>query len=92
MKLPKEFIDINLAFSRVPGQPKRYVQDLIHARAADVAKRLADENCYIYVCGLKGMEDGVAAAFRDVCRQNGMDWDALQPALRERGRYHLETY
>ena len=33
MKLPKEFIDINLAFSRVAGQPKQYVQDLIRARA-----------------------------------------------------------
>ena len=29
MKLPRDFIDINLAFSRVPGQPKQYVQDLI---------------------------------------------------------------
>ena len=32
-KLPKDFIDINFAFSRVPGQPKRYVQDLIRAAA-----------------------------------------------------------
>jgi benzoyl-CoA 2,3-dioxygenase component A len=92
MKLPKDFIDINLAFSRVSGQPKQYVQDLIRTRAADVARLLADENCYVYVCGLKGMEDGVAAAFRDVCAQRGMDWDALLPQLRERGRYHLETY
>ena len=37
MKLPKDFIDINLAFSRVPGQPKQYVQDLIRARADKVA-------------------------------------------------------
>src|SRR2546423_4661395 len=29
MKLPKAFIDINLAFSRVPGKQKQYVQDLI---------------------------------------------------------------
>jgi hypothetical protein len=25
--LPKDFIDINFAFSRTPGQPRRYVQD-----------------------------------------------------------------
>ena len=92
MKLPKDFIDINLAFSRVPGQPKRYVQDLIRARDADVARRLADDDCFIYVCGLKGMEDGVAQAFRDVCARHAMDWDAMLPRLRERGRYHLETY
>ena len=38
MKLPRDFIDINLAFSRVPGQPKRYVQDLIRERDDDVVR------------------------------------------------------
>jgi elongation factor G len=33
-KLPKDFIDINLAYSREPGQPKRYVQDLMRERSA----------------------------------------------------------
>ncbi|MDQ6620163.1 MAG: benzoyl-CoA 2,3-epoxidase subunit BoxA, partial [Pseudomonadota bacterium] len=37
MKLPKEFIDINFAFSRVPGEPKRYVQDRIRERSPEVA-------------------------------------------------------
>ena len=92
MKLPKDFIDINLAFSRVPDKKKQYVQDLISARSSAVARLLADENCFIYVCGLKGMEEGVAEAFREVCRQHAMNWDELLPALREQGRYHLETY
>jgi benzoyl-CoA 2,3-dioxygenase component A len=92
MKLPKAFIDINLAFSRVPGKQKQYVQDLIRERSADVARFLGDENCYIYICGLKGMETGVAEAFHDVCRRHAMDWEALLPSLREKGRYHLETY
>ena len=92
MKLPKDFIDINFAFSRVPGQPKCYVQDLIRRRGDDVARLLRDEQCFIYVCGLKGMEDGVADAFRDICRRYGMDWEALLPELRGAGRYHLETY
>ncbi|HSW18521.1 MAG TPA: benzoyl-CoA 2,3-epoxidase subunit BoxA, partial [Ramlibacter sp.] len=38
--LPKDFIDVNLAFSRAPGQPKRYVQDLMRERAADLAPLL----------------------------------------------------
>jgi benzoyl-CoA 2,3-epoxidase subunit A len=92
MKLPAEFIDINFAFSRVPGQPKHYVQDLIRRRGNDVARLLRDDQCFIYVCGLKSMEDGVAQAFADICREHGMDWNALQPVLRESGRYHLETY
>ena len=92
LKLSKDFIDINFAFSRVPGQPKCYVQNRIRERSDDVARLLGDANCYVYICGLKGMEIGVADAFRDVCRQHAMDWDALLPALRGEGRYHLETY
>ena len=92
LKLPKDFIDINFAFSRVPGEPKQYVQDLIRRRGDDVARLLRDEQCFIYICGLKGMEEGVAEAFRDICRQHAMDWDTLLPELRSKGRYHLETY
>ena len=92
MKLPKDFIDINFAFSRVPGQPKQYVQDRIRERHDDVWRQLNDENCYIYLCGLKGMEKGVDEAFRDICRQHGGDWDKLLPQLREKSRYHIETY
>ena len=92
LKLPKDFIDTNFAFSRVPGQPKVYVQDRIRERADKVARMLQDENCYVYVCGVKGMEAGVAEAFRDVCRMYGVDWDALSPALLGKGRLHVETY
>lgn len=90
--LAKDFIDTNLAFSRVPGQPKQYVQDLIRARGDDVAQLLRDDNCYIYVCGLKGMEQGIDEAFREICRNHGIDWDVLLPELRAKRRYHVETY
>jgi benzoyl-CoA 2,3-epoxidase subunit A len=92
LKLPKDFIDINFAFSRVPDQPKCYVQDRIRERSVDVARLLADENCFVYICGLKSMEQGVDDAFHDVCRRHDMDWETLLPALRAEGRYHLETY
>ena len=92
MKLPREFIDVNLAFSRVPGEPKRYVQDVIRQRADAVANLLRDENCYIYLCGLKGMEAGVDEAFADVCREHGMDWKIVLDQCKRASRYHLETY
>src|SRR5947207_15254801 len=59
MKLPREFIDINLAFSRVPGQDKHYVQDLIRVRGDDVLRHLENEHCFVFVCRLKGKEEGV---------------------------------
>ncbi len=92
MKLPRDFIDINLALSREPGQPKRYVQDLIRERAAHVRDLLSDRNTCIYVCGLKGMEIGVLDALREVVVQSGEDWSILHEALRREGRLHFETY
>ncbi|MGY8524774.1 benzoyl-CoA 2,3-epoxidase subunit BoxA [Paracidovorax citrulli] len=90
--LPRDFIDINLAFSRVPGEPKRYVQDAMRERVADLAPLLADPDTYVYVCGLKAMEEGVVLALRDVAEQSGIAWEPLAAALKEQGRLHLETY
>ena len=90
--LPKDFIDINLAFSRTPGQPKRYVQDLMRERAADLAALLRDGNSHFYVCGLKSMEEGVVMALRDIANESGADWETLGNTLKREGRLHLETY
>ena len=91
-KLPKDFIDINFAFSRTPGQPKRYVQDAMRERAADLVALLKDPNTYFYVCGLKSMEEGVVLALHDVATQAGLNWDQVGTALKKEGRLHLETY
>jgi benzoyl-CoA 2,3-dioxygenase component A len=91
-KLSTGFIHINLAFSRAPGQAKLYVQDLIRTKAEEVAGLLVSEQTYVYICGLKGMEQGVDDAFREVCQQHGVNWDDLLPELRASGRYHVETY
>jgi benzoyl-CoA 2,3-dioxygenase component A len=90
--LPHDFIEINLAFSRTPGQPKKYVQDAMRERAADLAKLLADPNAYFYVCGLKAMEEGVVLALHDVAKAAGLDWDMLGAEMKKQGRLHLETY
>lgn len=90
--LPKDFIDSNFAFSRTAGQPKRYVQDVMRERAADIAPLLTDPNAYFYVCGLKAMEEGVVATLRDVATQAGLDWETVAAGLKKQGRLHLETY
>ena len=90
--LPKDFIDINLAFSRTAGQPRRYVQDLMRGRAADLAALLRDGNSHFYVCGLKSMEEGVVMALRDIASESGLDWNTVGATLQREGRLHLETY
>jgi benzoyl-CoA 2,3-dioxygenase component A len=90
--LPKDFIDINFAFSRAPGQPRRYVQDAMRERAADLGRLLADANSHFYVCGLKSMEEGVVLALREIAVQAGLDWESVGGELKRQGRLHLETY
>lgn len=90
--LPKDFIDTNFAFSRTAGQPKRYVQDLMRERAADLLPLLTDPNAFFYVCGLKAMEEGVVLALKEVAEQAGLDWAAVGASLKQQGRLHLETY
>ncbi len=91
-KLPKDFIDVNLAFSRQPDKPRKYVQDLMRERQTDLLELLRSEDTYIFVCGVKGMEAGVLEVLQEVALAGGMDWGELHSTLRQKGRLHLETY
>ena len=90
--LPKDFIDINFAFSRVANEPKRHVQDAMRERASDLVRLLQDPDTCFYVCGLKAMEEGVVSTLRDIATQAGLDWNAIGSRLKREGRLHLETY
>jgi benzoyl-CoA 2,3-dioxygenase component A len=91
-KLPKEFIEIHFAFSRLAGKPRRYVQDVIREQAAGVGALLEDPQTCIYVCGVRGMEAGVLEALALAAGTRGLDWELLQARLRQEGRLHLETW
>lgn len=90
--LPKDFIDINFAFSREKSSPKKYVQDCMRERSADLARLLIYYNAYFYVCGLKAMEEGVVLALRDIAEDAKLDWLSVSEPLKLGGRLHLETY
>jgi benzoyl-CoA 2,3-epoxidase subunit A len=90
--LPSDFIDVNLAFSRAPGQPKRHVQDLMRERSRELGELLMDPETFVYVCGIARMEAGVLLALRDAAEDAGLEWAGFSAALRREGRLHLETY
>ena len=69
--LPKDLNDISFAFSRTPGQPRRYKQHALRERASDAARLLAYSNAFFYVCGLKAMEESVVLALKDIATQIG---------------------
>jgi len=91
-KAPKTLLDQELVFSRLPDKPKEYVQDHMRSRAADLAALLARDTTHIYMCGLRGMEEGVEASFDAICRDNGLAWEACRARMRDEGRFHVETY
>ncbi len=91
-KVPASLLHQELVYSRLPGQPKEYVQARLLARAADLAALLGRDTTYIYVCGLKGLEAGVEDAFVQICAQHRLDWPSLRAAMLAAGRYHVETY
>ncbi len=91
-KVPESLLTRHFCYSRVPGQPRTYVQDRIRSEGPRVAALLDDPHTHVYICGLRGMESGVDEAFADVCRLSALDWTAVKASLRESGRYHVETY
>jgi len=91
-KLPDSLLAKHLVFSRVSGQPKEYVQDRMLAEAEQVAALIGDPRTHIYICGLRGMEEGVEKAFISIAESIGLPWLAQRDAIREDGRYHVETY
>ena len=91
-KVPEKLLEKHFAYSRVPGEPKTYVQDMMRQQAGSLAELLGNDATHIYVCGLKGMEQGVDAALDDICRGAGKKWADIRTGMRDNGRYHVETY
>jgi benzoyl-CoA 2,3-dioxygenase component A len=91
-KVPAGLLEQELVFSRVPGQPKEYVQDRMRERADQMAALLGRPGLHIYICGLRGLEEGVELALTEVGRAHGIDWLALRDRMVEEGRFHVETY
>ncbi|WP_322867035.1 benzoyl-CoA 2,3-epoxidase subunit BoxA [Aquicoccus sp. G2-2] len=91
-KVPDRLLKKHMVFSRIPGTDKEYVQDRMMVEQEAIAEIIADPKTHVFVCGLKGMELGVDQAFANIAESAGISWNAARDAMREEGRYHVETY
>jgi benzoyl-CoA 2,3-epoxidase subunit A len=91
-KVPEKLLIKRFAYSRIPGEPKTYVQDAMRREQMLIAGFIDSPATHIYICGLKGMEQGVDAALDDICCGAAIEWTELRAAMRQSGRYHVETY
>ncbi|MDO5528550.1 MAG: benzoyl-CoA 2,3-epoxidase subunit BoxA [Paracoccus sp. (in: a-proteobacteria)] len=91
-KVPDRVLRKHMVFSRIQGAPKEYVQDRLLTEEEAVAEMLQDPATHIYVCGLRGMEEGVEKAMTTIAETFGVQWASLRDQMRGEGRYHVETY
>ena len=91
-KLPDALIEKHLVYSRLPDQPREYVQDRMRRQVDGLANLLQQPQTYLYICGLKDMENGVEEALGEVCLRHHLNWQDLKTSMRATGRYHVETY
>ncbi|NJP10579.1 MAG: ferredoxin-NADP reductase [Leptolyngbyaceae cyanobacterium RU_5_1] len=71
---------------------RMYIQHRVAEHAEELWQLLKQPKTHTYICGLKGMEDGIDAAFSVVAAKEGIEWKEYQRQMKRAGRWHVETY
>jgi len=97
-ELQRQFPDnfrLTCAISREEKNPeggKMYIQDRIKEKADDLWPLIQKPNTHTYICGLKGMEDGIDQGMSAAAGKFGVDWSEYQKQLKKEHRWHVEMY
>jgi ferredoxin--NADP+ reductase len=86
---------LTYAISREQKNPeggRMYIQHRVAEHAEEIWEKLKSAKTHVYMCGLKGMEDGIDEALGAVASKNGIEWKEYQRQLKKEGRWHVETY
>ncbi|XP_062815325.1 nitric oxide synthase, inducible [Anolis carolinensis] len=91
------FQGIHTAYSREPGRPKVYVQDLLQkALASKVCQLLHEEEGHLYVCGDVRMARAVAKTMKEMfAKQLGLTEEQAEDycfQLKRQKRYHEDIF
>ncbi|PZO59928.1 MAG: ferredoxin-NADP reductase [Phormidesmis priestleyi] len=71
---------------------RMYIQHRVAENAEKLWKMVQDEKTYVYICGLKGMEDGIDEAMAAESAKDGVDWSEYRRTLKKAHRWNVETY
>lgn len=69
-----------------------YVQHRMAEQVEALWDRINAPGSYLFVCGLKGMEQGIESVFEARAAGLGRSWPELRDELSRHGRYLIETY
>jgi ferredoxin--NADP+ reductase len=71
---------------------RMYVQHRLSEHGEALWPLLAAADTTVYICGLKGMEDGINQALTELASRHGVDWTERREELKKAKRWHVETY
>lgn len=69
---------------------RMYIQHRVAEHADEIWNLVKQEKTHTYICGLKGMEDGIDEAMTAAAAKEGIVWKDYQRSIKE--RWHVETY
>lgn len=93
-KYPDNF-ELTYAISREQKNAeggKMYIQHRVAENADKLWKLMQKPNTHTYMCGLKGMEDGIDEALSAEAGKHGVDWTEFRKQMKKEHRWHVETY
>jgi ferredoxin--NADP+ reductase len=97
-KLVEEHPDnfrMDYAISREQKNPeggRMYIQHRIAEHADELWELIQNPKTHTYICGLKGMEDGIDEALSAAAAKHDVNWDEYRKAMKKEDRWHVETY
>ncbi|MEB3268571.1 MAG: phycobilisome linker polypeptide [Leptolyngbya sp.] len=71
---------------------RMYIQHRVAENAAKLWELMQKPNTHTYMCGLKGMEDGIDEALSAEAAKHGVDWTDFRKQMKKEHRWHVETY
>ncbi|MBE7384116.1 MAG: ferredoxin-NADP reductase [Leptolyngbya sp. SIO1E4] len=71
---------------------KMYIQNRVAEHTAELWELMQKPNTHTYMCGLKGMEDGIDAALAAEADKHGVNWTDFRKQMKKEERWHVETY
>lgn len=71
---------------------RMYIQHRVAEYADELWELIQKENTHTYICGLKGMEDGIDEALSAAAAKAGIHWPDYVRQMKKAGRWHVETY
>jgi len=69
---------------------RMYIQHRVAEHAEELWTLVKQEKTHTYICGLRGMEEGIDEAMTAAAAKEGVVWKEYQRSIKE--RWHVETY